>query len=78
VGWVSGFVVYVILWWLVFFLTLPWGVRVPDEPEPGHASSAPANPRLGLKAGVTTVLAGVLWGVAYWIVEADLISFRKS
>ncbi len=77
-GWVSGFVVYVILWWLVFFLTLPWGVRVPDETEPGHATSAPANPRLWLKAGVTTLVAGVMWGIAYWIIEADLISFRET
>ena len=47
------------------------------EVGPGHAPSAPVRPRLGLKAGVTTAIAVVLWGVTYWIIESDLISFRE-
>ena len=39
--WFTGILVYVIIWWLVLFMVLPWGVKVPEEPEPGHASSAP-------------------------------------
>ncbi len=80
--WFSGIVVFVIIWWLVFFMTLPVGVRSPDEAgvevRPGHASSAPVRPRIGLKAGVTTAISVVLWGIAYWIIEADLISFRDG
>ncbi len=79
-GWFSGIVVYVILWWLVFFVTLPFGVRSPDdlgrEAEPGHAPSAPVDARLWIKGGVTTAVATVLWGIAYWVIAADLISFR--
>ena len=75
-SWVSGIVVYVILWWLVLFTVLPWGVRIPDQPERGFAPSAPVQPRLWLKAGVTTAIAGVLWVVAYLIITSDLISFR--
>jgi predicted secreted protein len=78
--WFSGIVVYVIIWWVVFFTMLPIGVRSPDEAGvevgPGHAPSAPVRPRLGLKAGVTTAIAVALWGVTYWIIESDLISFR--
>ncbi len=80
--WFSGIVVFVIIWWLVFFMALPIGVRSPDEAgvavEPGHAASAPVRPRLGLKAGVTTAISAVLWGIAYWIIEAELISFRGA
>ncbi len=80
--WFSVVVVFVIIWWLVFFMALPIGVRSPDEAgievEPGHASSAPVRPRLGLKAGVTTAISLVLWGIAYWVIEADLISFRAA
>ncbi len=80
--WFSGIVVFVIIWWLVFFMALPIGVRSPDEAgvevEPGHASSAPVRPRLALKAGVTTAISAVLWGIAFWIIEADLISFRGA
>ncbi len=28
----GAFVVFFIVWWLVFFMTLPFGVHPPDEP----------------------------------------------
>ena len=81
-NWFSGVVVFVILWWLVFFMTLPFGVRPPhevgEEAAPGHATSAPVKPRLWLKAGVATLIAAVLWGIAYYLIVSDLISFRDS
>lgn len=81
-NWFSGAVVYIILWWLVFFVTLPFGVRPPhevgEEPGPGHAPSAPVKPRLGLKAGIASIVAAVLWGIAYALIVSDLISFREG
>ena len=56
----SLIVVYVILWWLVFFMALPWGVRRTEAPEDGHDPGAPSNPRLWLKAGITTAIAALL------------------
>lgn len=80
--WFSGVVVYVILWWMIFFMALPFGVRPPHdegkEAEPGHAPSAPARPRIWLKAAITSVIAAVLWGVAYYLIVSDLISFRDG
>ena len=75
-SWVSGVVVYVIVWWLVLFTVLPWGVRIPDEPQPGFATSAPERPRLWLKVAVTSLIAGVIWVVIYLISVYDLITFR--
>ncbi len=75
-SWFTGVMVYVIIWWVVLFTVLPWGLRVPDEAEPGHASSAPEKPMLWRKAAITTAIATVLWGVAYYLIESDLISFR--
>ncbi len=72
----GGAVVFVIIWWCVFFMVLPWGVRVPEAPEKGHATSAPMRPRLVLKAAVTTGISLVLWAGVYWIIASDLISFR--
>ncbi len=70
-------VVFAITWWLVFFMALPFGVRPPDEPEPGHAPSAPERPRLAIKAAITTAIAATLTGLAVAAVEHDLISFRE-
>jgi predicted secreted protein len=75
--WASGILVFVVLWWLVIFAVLPWGVRIPDNPEPGHATSAPEKPMLGRKVLATTAITAVLWLVVYFIVQSDWISFRE-
>ncbi len=67
---------FFIVWWLVFFMTLPFGVRPPEEPEPGTAPSAPERPHLLLKALVTTVIAlAVTWGID-WVIRSGLIELR--
>ena len=79
-NWFAGLVVYLLLWWLILFAVLPWGVRTPEKGEvmPGHADSAPKRPRLWLKAAATTLLAGLIWAAIYWAIAADLFSFRTS
>jgi len=74
--WFEGMVTFVIIWWMVLFTVLPWGVRIPETPEKGHATSAPIRPRLWLKLTVTTCIAVLLWGIAFWLAASDLISFR--
>jgi predicted secreted protein len=50
------FLVYAVSWWLVLFMVLPWGVRIPLKPGAGHAASAPERPRLRRKLLVTSLL----------------------
>lgn len=78
--WFESLVTFVIIWWMVLFMVLPWGVRTPDEGEVerGHATSAPKQPRLWRKVLVTTGIALVLWGLAFGLAASDLISFRGS
>jgi predicted secreted protein len=63
---------------VVIFAVLPWGVKVPDKPEPGHAPSAPERPMLWRKAAITTVIAAVIWLLVYYLIESDLIQFRPE
>jgi len=72
----TGIAIYVVVWWVVLFAVLPWGVEPPETLVPGQADSAPENPRLLLKAAVTTVIAGVIWAGIYLVVRSDWISFR--
>lgn len=65
--------IFVIVWWIVFFMALPFGVKAPDNPEPGHTPSAPVKPRLWLKAGITTGIACVLTAIVVVIIQSDLI-----
>jgi predicted secreted protein len=87
-SWFSGVVVYIMLWWMVFFMTLPFGVRSQAEHQddggddivPGTTESAPIRPRLWLKALVTSLIALVLYGIFYYMMVNDwfgLIDVRQ-
>jgi predicted secreted protein len=75
-GWISGIFVYFLIWWVVLFAVLPWGVRVADNPEPGHAPSAPVNPHMGLKVIATTLVSAVIWLVVWYVIDSGWISLR--
>ena len=77
-GWVGTGITFIISWWMVFFMVLPWGVRRQDDPEPGHAAGAPENPRLWLKVAVTTGIAVVITALAWVAVDLGWISIRDS
>lgn len=74
--WTSGVVLFVLIWWMVFFAVLPWGVRRAEGEALGHDAGAPLKPRLWLKAAITTGIAALLFGVAYWLVQSKYISFH--
>lgn len=75
--WFAGIVVYLITWWVVLFAVLPWGVRVPEKPEVGHAPSAPVNPQLGRKVLATTLISAVIWLIIHALISAEVFSFRE-
>ncbi len=68
-SWATIAAIYFIIWWVVLFAVLPWGVRSQEESgevAPGTEPGAPA--ALGLKAKVlwTTFVATVVFGGFYW------------
>jgi len=77
-NWFTGVMAYTIIWWTVLFAVLPWGNRPPENPETGHATSAPAKPRLLIKFGVTTIVATMIFLMFVWLLESDLISRRNG
>ena len=78
--WFSAVLVFVIVWWLVFFMSLPVGARsyheAGEEVEFGNVPSAPMKPRLWTKAGVSTVIAAILTVVVYFLIDSGAVSFR--
>jgi len=74
--WFTGLVVYAIIWWVVLLTVLPWGVKVPENPESGHATSAPQNPMMWRKVLITSLISAVLWGLAFWLIESDWLTLR--
>lgn len=72
----SAIVVFIVIWWLVMFMVLPFGVRRTENPEAGHDPGAPVHPMLWRKVAVTTAITLVLFAIVYVIAEYELISLQ--
>lgn len=79
--WFSQVAIFLLIWFVILFAVLPWGVRQSGEPEPGHDPGAPVNPNLWRKAIATTVISLLLWGVYFYVTQIlgiSLLSLTQS
>jgi predicted secreted protein len=78
-GWFTGTVLYVIIWWTVLFGVLPLGTRaVADAVKSSGWRGAPEHPHLLRKAIITTLVAAVVWFGAYLLISSPYVSFRHG
>lgn len=76
-GIVSGIVTFILIWWLTFFVVVPFGNKPPEVVETGHDAGAPEKPRLWMKVGITTAIAAVLFAIVWVIQDHGWINLRK-
>jgi predicted secreted protein len=66
----TAIAIYFIIWWVMLFVTLPWGARsaheAGEEVGPGHAPSAPLKPMMIRKIVATSILAAVAFAGYWW------------
>jgi predicted secreted protein len=72
---VSFIVVYIIIWWLVFFIALPIGIKRDENPQLGNSTGAPINPNLKLKIIITSVITFLLTYGFLYLMQQDYFSF---
>ncbi len=75
----TGFAIYFVMWWIVLFLTLPFGIRSQHEDgesSPGTDPGAPVASNMGRKLIWTTVISAVLFAVALWAYNAGFLSIE--
>ena len=74
----SAIAIYFIIWWLVLFLVLPFGIRnahdTGEAVEEGNEPGAPVRPRLLQKALITTLLATVVFVIFYFAQTRGVLS----
>ena len=70
-------VFFLVTWWLVLFVTLPFGIRRLDDPEPGMEPGAPEKPRMWIKVAVTTLAATAITVAVYVAVESGWLPLRE-
>lgn len=73
---VTAIVLYLIIWWVVLFAVLPFGVHRTKNPEVGHDPGAPERPLLGRKVLATTLIALIIWGIIFYLIDNDILVFR--
>ena len=70
---VSFILVHLMMWLIVFFMSLPFGVKVVENPEEGNANSAPIKTNLKLKFILSFLISLLPSLFIYWIVEYGLL-----
>jgi predicted secreted protein len=75
----TAIAIYFLIWWVVLFAVLPWGVRSQSEHgdvSPGSDPGAPSLPRIALKLVWTSLVAGLVFGALYLIYVRRLITLE--
>jgi predicted secreted protein len=74
------FAIYFVLWWVVLFLTLPFGVRSQHEDgvgAPGTDPGAPIASQMGRKLIWTTIISTVIFAIAMLAYNAGYLSIER-
>jgi len=75
----GGLMIFAILWWMVLFTVLPFGIRTSNEAGidevDGQAASAPVRPRIITKMVITTLISAAIMGLIVAFVEAEIFDF---
>jgi predicted secreted protein len=72
----TSFAVFFIIWWVVLFAVLPWGIRSQAESGevvPGSDPGAPALPKLKSKLVWTTLVSAVVFAAFQVIYRYRLV-----
>lgn len=76
----SSIAIYFVLWWVVLFAVLPFGVRSQveeGESVPGSDPGAPVLPRMARKMIWTTVISLVIFAAGLWAYRAGYLNVER-
>jgi predicted secreted protein len=76
----TGFAIFFVIWWVVLFLTLPFGVRSQHEDgegAPGTDPGAPIATLMGRKLIWTTVISAVIFAAAWFAYGAGYLGVDR-
>ena len=55
-----NFLLFVVIWWVILFISLPLKISIPNKQEEGHASSAPKKTYIVFKIIITTAISIII------------------
>jgi predicted secreted protein len=69
----SIFLVYLMVWMIIFFMSLPIGINVSDNLEIGNANSAPNKTYLKFKILFSTLISIIPTCIIYWLIKTKYL-----
>jgi predicted secreted protein len=76
----TAFAIYFVLWWIVLFVTLPFGVRSQHEDGesvPGTDPGAPIASQMGRKLIWTTAISAIIFASAMLAFNAGHLNIER-
>ena len=76
----TSIAIYFIIWWMVLFAVLPWGVRSQHEDGPGAPGTDPGAPiasQMGRKLIWTTLISAAIFAVAWLAYNAGYLNIER-
>ena len=77
----GSIIIYVMIWWVVFFSVLPFGIQSKKEifkdSIEGFDPGAPKNPKIARKFVITTIITTILFFGIYYMVSIDYLNLRE-
>ena len=68
------FIIYIVIWWILFFISLPMGVKKSKNIAPGHDSGAPEKTYLWKKFIIVSIITLIFTYLSVLIIDSNLIS----
>jgi predicted secreted protein len=51
---------FILIWWIIFFISLPFNISIPENQIKGHASSSPKKTYIGLKVIISSAISVII------------------
>jgi len=75
-GFVTSIVMMMMIWWVVFLASLPFGYEQQTDTKKGFATSAPKHPKLKQKLFYSTLITALIFGFLWWGVDTGFVNLR--
>jgi predicted secreted protein len=76
----TAFAIFFLIWWVVLFAVLPWGIRSQHETGDmvqGTDPGAPAVPNLMRKLLWTTIVSAIIFAACYVVYVNQLVTLES-
>lgn len=76
----GGVVTFIVVWWIVLFMVLPFGIKSQIESDAnivkGTDIGSPKKPNLKTKFLITTLIAFLIWSSGFLLFYMNIISIN--